>query len=235
MTIAKGTGPFGLGLVAATLMAGCVVNAPGSDTDDGRTMEPLGDGVVEVSWLVGASGCEANGITVVEIAIGDTVSEVACDIGTTRLQVEEGDYTLVATGLDADGIARFEAMEALVSVFADETTQLPTLVLSALPADLTLYWSFGGKLCGRAGVDNVQVAIFDNEELIAPFPQVVDCDPGVATFEGISAGTYSVALRGLDENDQAIFEAVEDIELFRGELAEFDFLLLPIDDPKGQP
>lgn len=219
-------------LVLTAWMAGCVIDDPDRDDGPGPDDPPPGDGIVEVSWLVGSGGCELSGITDVRVEIGTLEELVACDDGATRIQLQAGDYSLVVTGLDADGVARFEAREELVSVFADDTTLVPTLRLSALPATLTLFWRFvNGSLCGANGVANVDVALFDNEQLVDPFPVIVDCDPGEATFTEIPAGPYVVNLAGLDESNQAIFEARKEIELLRGETLAEELELVPIANP----
>ncbi|MEO0605549.1 MAG: hypothetical protein AAF211_29225, partial [Myxococcota bacterium] len=125
----------------AVWFGGCVIEDPGSGTDRGEP-EPAGDGIVEISWLVGSGGCDLAGVSDVQIQIGTFDETIACDAGATRVQLPAGDYSLVVTGLDADAVARFEAREDLVSIFEDETTILPTLRLSALPSNLTLFWRF---------------------------------------------------------------------------------------------
>jgi len=217
-------------LALAALMAGCVIDGSRPGTD-GSTTELPGDGIVEVNWIVGSSGCELAGVSDVLLELGTYSNTVPCDNGTTRIQIMAGDYELTVTGLDPEGVARFQATEDLVSVFEGDTTVLQTLRLSALPATLTLFWKFeNGSLCGANGVDNIDVALFTNEQLVAPFPLVVECASGEATFEDIASGAYVVSLLGLDEADQATFEARKEIELFRGETLEEELELLPLDD-----
>lgn len=231
MRFAMGTATMAL----ATLVTGCVIDGPGLGDPD-TTGQPPGDGIVEVSWIVGSSGCALAQVTDIQLTIGTYENTYPCDNGSTRVQLPAGDYSLVATGLDADGVARFEATEELVSIFEDETTILPTLRLSALPASLTLFWRFeNGSLCGANGVDSIDVALFDNEQLVDPFPIVVDCDPGEADFDDIAAGSYVVSLLGQDESGVAIFDARKEIELYRGETLAEELVLTALADDTGKP
>ncbi|MEN0062670.1 MAG: hypothetical protein AAGA48_11005 [Myxococcota bacterium] len=214
--------------LSAALLAGCVIDAPNIDTDD--TPEAFGEGTIEVSWRVGSSGCELAEVTDVQIQIGDLERTIPCTTGETSLQLLAGDYALLATGLDASGVARFEAREELVSVFEGETTVVPTLRLSALPATLTLFWKFeNGSLCGANGVDSIDIALFNNEQIVAPFPIKTECSDGEEVFPGIPAGSYVVSMLGLNADDQADFEARQDVTLLRGEEASFELELVALD------
>lgn len=215
-------------MTMAAWLTGCVIEDP--DGVEPSQPEPPGDGLLEVSWLVGSSGCELAGVTDVRLEIGTLEESFACDTGAATIQLQAGDYSLVATGLDADGAARFEAREDVVSVFEDETSVLPTLRLSALPANLTLFWRFeNGSLCGANGVADINVALYTvNQQIVDEFPDIVACDPGEASFTGIPAGEYTVSLLGLDDEARAIFEANEDIELLRGETLPEELVLVPL-------
>lgn len=214
--------------VFAVLLGGCVIDPSLTPNPDDEPVS--GEGIVEVTWAVGSAGCDAAGVSDVQVLIGPLDETARCTDGSMRLQLPPDDYELVAIGLDVDGIARFQATDRSVSVFENETTIVPTLRLSAIPAKLSLFWRFdNGSLCAANGVSEIDIALFDNEQIINDFPVVVDCGPGLTEFDDIPAGTYDVSMFGLDPEGTAIFEATDEITLLRGEAASFELELESID------
>lgn len=206
-----------LAIVAFGLATGCVVR------DD---EEPEGStGTVELSWQMGPSGCVAAGITEVEVDIGGVGGTFDCEEGGATIGVPAGTHDVVLTGVDATGDERFGGEELGVVVTAGETTVVPTIVLGALPASLTVNWSFAnGQLCTPNGVEEVEAFLFDEADVIQG--QLAGaCDEGTFTLEDIDADSYTLRLVGKDEGGTEIVSGTADVLLERGENSEVSVVL----------
>jgi hypothetical protein len=190
----------------AALAAGCVV----------QTEEVVvGSGLVEVTWQVGASGCELSGVTDVVVEVGPASETFACSDGGGSLEVPEGEWRVDAFGIDEDGVERYAATDERVRVFAGETATVPTLVLGALPAALTVTWFFeNGRLCGGNGVEEVDITLFDDDYIADSLTTA--CDDGIETLEAVTAGAYTISVLGRDAQGTARFGGDADVELFKG-------------------
>jgi hypothetical protein len=200
-----------LAIAAVGLATGCVIR------DDGdKDLETTG--TVDVSWRVGPSGCEAAGITEIELSVGGVGGTYDCEDEGASVSVPAGTHDLLLVGLDGGGDARFGGEELGVVVDGGQTTTVPTVILGALPASLTVNWSFAnGLLCTPNGVETVQAFLFEDgtqeTELTAP------CGDGSMTLEGFEAGTYSLSVFGSDEDGTIGFSALAEVTVERGDTA----------------
>ena len=184
----------------------------------------VGDGVVDVSWRVGASGCDVSGVTDVVVEIGSSSKIFACTDGVGSLSVPEGSWSVQAVGLDEDGAERYFGSADKVRVVADEITTVPTLVLGALPAHVTVTWYFeNGRLCGGNGVDEVDITVFDDDYIVDNL--TTTCDDGIEALEAVTAGSYTVSVLGRDASGTARFGGEADVDLGKGESASVEVML----------
>ena len=187
-------------------LVGCVVR-----TEE----EPDVDGSIEVGWEVGAAGCEAAGVETVTVTVDEQTSSFACADGVGSVDVAPGQYLVTLEGLDADGHPRYGG-EGSVSVGPGEVVTLPTVVLSALPASLTVTWYFeNGRLCGSNGVEEVDLRVFEDDYLVDEV--TAGCDDGAATIASLPAGTYDVGLYARDADGVVTFSATEVADLGKGD------------------
>ena len=199
------------GLLALLLTAACVggtVYDPGPD-------DP-GFGELDLSWQIGTSGCSAAGIVTVEVDLGDEAASFDCLSGGGTLTVPEGSYDIVMTGLDADGVARYGGSYLQAAVYESETTVVPTVLLGALPATMTVTWYFqNGRLCGSNDVAELDIVVYDDDYILDVF--TTECDDGIEQVGPVLSGSYTVQLIGRDGQGQAAFTGESDVDLERGD------------------
>jgi hypothetical protein len=204
----------------AWLLAGCVV----VDKDDDGTLIPA-DGTVNVTWQVGPTGCEASGVSSVEIAWDSGAQTFSCEDEAATFTAEPGRYLMSFTGLDAGGQARYGG-EADVSVYSGQVTTVPTVVLSALPATVVATWRFeNGALCASNGVESVDLNLFDQDDKLEQSLEV-PCNDGIATLIDVDAGSYTLLVLGRDAAGLETFSGQVAIEAEKGDLAEVEVVLV---------
>lgn len=199
-------------------LTACVV-----ESKDGTT--ELEDGTIVVAWEVGASGCEAAGVTQVRVTVGDEADATfACADGTASFEVPPDHYDVHLDGLDAQGAVRYGG-DTTVTVGAGMTVDAPTVVLSALPADLTVTWYFeNGRLCSANGVEDVELTVFEDDFVVDTVTAA--CDDGTASLEGLVAGTYDVTLFGRDAGGVSLFSGTETVDLGKGDAVVMEIQLV---------
>lgn len=195
-------------LAFLAVLTGCVI------TPDETTLTVVADGTLVVAWQVGASGCEAAGVTQVDVTVdGEAMGTFPCDAASASFEVRPGQRQLLLDGIDAQGAVRYGG-ETTVSVGSGETVNAPTVVLGALPAELTVTWFFdNGRLCGANGVEDVEVTVFEDDYVVDSL--ITPCDDGAATIESLVAGTYDVNL--LATGGDRRFSGTETIDLGKGD------------------
>jgi hypothetical protein len=197
-------------------LTGCVVHTE---------PEPeLEDGTVVVAWQVGAAGCEAAGVETVEVAVGDEASgSFACADEQATLEVPPGRYDLFLDGVDAQGAIRYGG-DGSVTVGSGQSVNADTVVLGALPADLTVTWYFeNGRLCSANGVSEVTITVFQDDYPVDTV--VAPCDEGSAALDPLVAGTYDVSLLANDGAGGA-FSGTETVDLGKGDAVMVEIQLL---------
>jgi hypothetical protein len=208
-----------LGVSAMTLLAGCVVTEEGSEDD-------VLPGRVSIHWQVGPSGCEAAGVADIQVDIGGVGGTFACDDGGAEVSVPAGSYELELLGLDAGGFARYEGNAHNIVVNANQTVDVPTVVLSALPADVAVTWFFdNGKLCASNGVFEVEAILYDSDDF-ATEPVIANCDDGQLLISEVQPGPYVLSLLGRDDGGIVIYRGESQITLEKGDLATVDVELV---------
>lgn len=196
------------------LATGCVVRGD----KDGEPEDTTGS--VDISWQMGPSGCEASGITEVEVSIGGVGGTYPCEDEAATLLVPGGTYDLTLLGLDAGGEPRFGGESAGVSVHGGSTTTVPTIVLGALPATLEVSWRFeNGDLCANNGVEDVEAFLFDDQDVVQA-TLAAPCNEGSLLLEDIDAGTYTLLLNGNDAAGLEQFSGTAEIILDRGQTSD---------------
>lgn len=177
-------------------------------------MEP-GTGQVEVSWQVGPSGCEASGVTEVDVEVGGVGGTYDCGADRATLTVPAGTHILSLSGIDAGGVARYGG-ETPVTVIGGQTSRVPTVVLGALPAAVTASWYFdNGRLCSQNGVEQIDMTVFD-EDFIED-TSVAPCDSGELTIDGLRSGVFVISLVGRDASQQITFQGETQVTLEKGD------------------
>ncbi|MCB9684671.1 MAG: hypothetical protein H6735_06530 [Alphaproteobacteria bacterium] len=192
----------------AAALVGCIVQ-----TNDPGT--PGAPGTIELSWTVGAAGCEAAGVADIEVQVGQQTQTFACAAGEATISAAPGRYDIDAIGLDADGAERYSGSTS-VSVISDETSSAH-VVLSALPAALRLTWFFeNGRLCSANGVSDISATLFDDQDFLID-EQDVDCDAGELEFAELMPGTYAAVLVAHDGSGVPLFEGDATADLDKGD------------------
>lgn len=222
-----GASPMAKALVAAA-SAGCiVVDSPFTETSMPTTPEPSA-GRVELSWQVGASSCEAAGVSEVEIHLGDTSESFPCADLEGVITVAPGIYDVEALGYDADGVARYGGRAAGVAVRDGDVTPGPTILLSSLPAVISTAWYFdNGRLCSWNGVSILDITLFDLGDNVEAHVQA-PCDDGGALVGQVEAGDYVLVLLGLDDAGAASWRGEAPASVTRGESAVVEVPLAPL-------
>ncbi len=208
-------------MVAAVLAAsGCVVQSQGGEGGTGVGAP----GGIDVSWAVGASGCVAAGVETVRISGDGVMTEVPCGDGAVSIDADPGIVDLVFDGLDVDGRPRYQAQADDVRVNSGEVTTLPTVVLAALPANITVIWYFeNGRLCGANGIDDLDVTLYDDDNIVETL--TTPCDDGIEEVPSVQSGTYTLAVFGRDDQGVIKFGAEQDLVLDKGDSSTVEVML----------
>lgn len=204
------------------LAAGCVVVK-----DKNNEGEPPGPGTVDISWQLGPSGCEVAGVTDVQVDIGGVGGTFACADESASLTVPAGSYELTLTGLDGQAFARYEGVAHNVVVSADRVTTVPTVVLSALPASVSLTWYFeNGKLCAANQVDTVEAVLYDQDFAVDTLD--APCDDGALLIEDVQPGDYVLSVLGRDVGGVVNYGGETPVTLGKGDTLDVEVALSPM-------
>ena len=219
-------------LVCISLASGCTIwpeefDLLGDLGMDTGIIAGRGVGAAEFAWQVGASGCDAAGVDRVAVTIGSTEATFDCLDGQAIMQASEGFYqTVVATGFDYGGLARFEGGLAGVEIVEDAVTPIGTFRLQARTGELLATWSFSnGLLCGPNGVVELNLALLRDDRI--EYELFTPCNDGLEVLPGIRAGVYTASVLGNDANGLPIFEADAPVTVPEGEQVRVDFVLTP--------
>jgi hypothetical protein len=215
---------FGIGALCVAVgiaaNAGCVVHSDVIEDPAPAT------GGIDVTWQVGAAGCEAAGVQTIRVETEDTTHEVACTAGGTSVDLSAGLHQLWLTGLDAGGRPRYEAQVPDVRVMAGEVTTVPTVILEALPSEITVTWYFdNGRLCGGNGVEDVDLTLFDDDTIVEAL--TTPCDDGIEALPAVQAGSYTLAVHGRDADGKITWGATRDLDLDKGDARTVEVMLEP--------
>lgn len=198
--------------------AGCVVVKEPQTTGGSTT------GEVDVSWQVGSAGCEASGVTDIEVSVGGVGGVYDCLAESAVLTVPAGSFAIAIEGLDAGGIPRYSG-ESTVTVIGGQRVNVPTVLLGALPASVTASWYFeNGRLCSQNGVDQIDVTIFEDEFIVDS--SVAPCDSGQLTIDNVQTGSYIISLLGRDAGGAAIYLGDSQITLEKGDSEYVEVMLV---------
>lgn len=189
----------------------------------GEGEETIIDGSVTLSWQVGSSGCAMSGVDTVEVDIAGFAEQVPCTDGQLTLDVPPGDHSVLLLGLDAGGVARYQASGG-VTVREGEAVTMPTAVLGAIPATLDVSWYFeNGRLCGGNGVSDVEIVVFDNDFIVDSL--ATSCDDGIERLSDLLAGSYTITVLGRDGAGAVAFSGYSDLDVDKGDLAFVEVML----------
>ncbi|MCA9490323.1 MAG: hypothetical protein KC621_10375 [Myxococcales bacterium] len=192
----------------AAALVGCIVH-----TNDPGT--PGANGTIELSWTVGAAGCEAAGVADIEVQVGQQTQTFTCESGAATISAAPGRYDIDAIGLDATGAERYSGTTS-VSVISEDTSSAH-IVLSALPAALQVTWFFeNGRLCAANGVSDISATLFDDQDFLIDELDV-DCDDGQLEFADLMPGAYAAVLVAHDGSGVPLFEGDVTADLDKGD------------------
>ena len=194
--------------------------------------EVLPPGSISFAWMVGTQGCGSAGIDRVVVYIegnelSDTISETYnCRAGEATVEgIPEGSYRLVFEGMDVEGNRRYGTVEENLRVSSDKDTDIGTVRLSALKADIIVTWYFeNARMCAANNVSTVELTLFQNEYSINS--DEVDCRMGEALFSQIEAGTYTVDAIALDETGHVLFNGQKTVTVGMGDKLQLELPLL---------
>jgi predicted phosphodiesterase len=221
----------------AVLSTGCVVyadpNGGWSESSSTSTWSGGGggggggrEGQIEVSWQVGASGCEAAGVDQVQVDFdGDALGTFPCADGGAVVDAPVDEAKLEAFGIDGQGVTRYAGDAGRVRVRANEVATAPTIVLSALPASIKATWFFdNGHLCGANGIDTVEADLFDLDDTLQAQDEL-PCDQGQVRFDQVESGDYTVLLLARDRDGQGRYVGQAPITVLPGDALAVDVML----------
>jgi hypothetical protein len=198
-------------------LTGCVLTAKTT------TPEPL-PGTLALTWSVGAGGCAESGVTDIEIALGSVTERITCEEGGATITGDPGRYDVVATGFDADGVARYEGITTVDLPEGGESNAHVTL--SALPASLEVTWYFeNGRLCAANAVSDVHLVLFDEDDYVVA-ETTVPCDDGIADLPALESGDYALVAEGLDATGALAYSGALDLTLEKGDTTTVEVELL---------
>ena len=110
-----------------------------------------------------------------------------------------------------------------------QTTTVETIRLQALPGTLQVNWFFAnGRLCGSNGVADIDIALFQNDEI--QYDLQTPCDDGVEEMTGITSGTYDLSVLGADENGIAQFGGSVVVDIGKGDYVSVDVEQLDLNE-----
>ncbi len=78
------------------------------------------------------------------------------------------------------------------------------------PGDLEVRWRTGRLSCSAAGVGSVRAELFDFHQTESSVTEVTACEQRVLVLEEVSAGEYTLVLKGLDSDGCWTHEARRD-------------------------
>jgi|GEM_PF-3848514 hypothetical protein len=160
---------------------------------------------VDVSWSIGGSTCTARGIATVQVTlytpsrIEDTVT-TACQLGHVELSnVSAGIYNIRVDGYPAQSDYPTYGGEITgVAVRSGTPNVAPSVEMAEKPGALDLTWRFGdGALCAFAGVDTVEVSLWD-EHSNRSFFETLSCNPSLARDEAESLDPTRSLIEGVN-------------------------------------
>lgn len=214
--------PLGLLPLSCALL----LSVAGCGTDE------AGSGVVVVPFELGnRRDCQSLGIDRVrgELDDGFMVEEVDCEDGELRFDyVPSGAYRLQVFGLDADGFATMDSVEAgtvtIRAVGGGATVEVdPAMQLTAAPAELFMRWDFGFSSCESTGVDRFEIMAWraDGSQLL--LETEVACDmPGEGSGQYRAIPDLERELAG-DEFGEVSVQALDADGREMGDPASFVF------------
>lgn len=204
------------------------------------------EGTLEIRWTIGAGvqTCEDAGLDRVEVTLeeegGDNLGpfSASCEDGRSDVfvldGVDEGDYTILIDGYAGDELVYTGRSRSSFAVEADSTVRASTVVLSPIPASLSVLWRFeDGRQCGFHDVDDMLVQAFLNNAVAEEV--VIPCADGEALVEDILPGTYDVLVTALDAKTQdPVFRFTEaNVAVEAGSHETVDGLLLACEEIDG--
>jgi hypothetical protein len=158
--------------VACLVFVGC-----GSEVTD----EP---GNLDVRWVIGGSTCAGSDVTTVHVTVYDADGfvdgmTVPCQMGQATLEsLEPAVYNIQVDGFPAQTAnPTYWGVVEGVSIRSGMTTESPVVELAEKPGAIDLSWRFGnGKVCAFAGVDTLEVAIWDDHSNKI-YQEILPCAP----------------------------------------------------------
>jgi len=184
-------------------------------------------GEIDFSWQIGTSGCTTAGVETVEVDLGDESALFDCVSGGGSMTVPAGLYDVEMTGFDSVGVARYSGSYEDVQVSGDDFATVPTVVLGALPATMTVTWFFeNGRLCGSNDVSELDIIVFDNDFILEVF--TTECDDGIEQVGPVLSGSYTIQIVGRDSLGTAAFIGDSDTDLEKGDDTAVEIELLEI-------
>ena len=218
----------------------------------GEAAKEIGQNDVNIYWVVSGGRCVDAGIYNVDIELIDAdgvlyeQNRFLCANGVALFgDVPAGIYTVHIRGLDVANNEIYEAEPALVRVEEDpEPVQLlPPAELEVIRAAFEINWVFAsGQICSFEGVEQIDVAVWDQIIAQKVVGLRVDCDfdpktqnplaegesPEGLVIDGLVPRPSRIELFGLDEQGQRIFfGSVGPFELEPGEVKTAKVTLAP--------
>jgi hypothetical protein len=178
-------------------------------------------GDVTLNWTFAGKTCAQAGITVVHASVDGIVltdqsdnpdlpcSQSGVD-GTSVSPLAPGQHSFDLVGVDGGGTARYALNGYTVTVVAGQNAVYNPNLLQAAPttASANLTWTFDGKSCAAAGVDQVRIFI-DPDATGAGGTEVLGNGPIAcnssgtdgASVEPVSPGSHRFAIYGIRSSD----------------------------------
>lgn len=208
--------------LASTWSMGCVVTQQGDD-------DPILPGTLELTWQVGPGGCEQAGVTGIEVDVAGVVGSFRCEANGGTLSVPPGTHDVHLLGLDAGGVARYEGVSYNVVVRQNQVTQAPTVLLSALPAEISVTWFFdNGRFCSHElnkGVTEIEALLYDADDFVDA-SVFGDCETGELLIEDVRPGDYTLTLVGRNDAGAITHRGDSPLVVEKGDRLEVDVELI---------
>jgi hypothetical protein len=215
---------LGLLLLAgfSTALIGCVAENEASSP-----------GSLEVTWELNPQDCELAGVEQVSVQLlndsGQVTETFACADGEgLLLDIPAAKYELTLLGVDSNQDAIFTSETLSITVEPEKLATVDTLHLRPKPPELTVEWGFAnGKVCGANGVDEVNIAIYDDASF-KHADQTFPCSEGVGVMSDLEVAGDFILVATAESSEGALFRDQVEVSLERGEEKDLQVELAPV-------
>ena len=228
------------------------LSACGSDSID----DP---GRMEVHWVIGGSTCATSEVSTVQVTLygDDGIQDVVtspCQMGSVIVEsLPPGRYNVQVDGFHSQQtLPTYWGTVQDVPIRSGYTNTAPTVEMAEKPGAMDVTWRFSdGKVCAFAGVDTVEISIWDShsnkvyanelpcspsliaeaeEEHTQPSAVVYDSAKGIV-IHGLYSGNYLLKAFAWKDGDESTpaYWTVQNPDIEHATLTDVELVFEPCD------